>query len=149
MPPIGGFLRLLATRPGRLDQPPGDDAPDVSARDRILRPVERGQQRSLHQIAGAGLGGGDGFDLHDPFGKFARCDRLSGFAQGVVDQPQAFAAAKPGVAHVAPPRPDLGQPDCGIEQPQSRIQMRQIGLLARQLPLELADHPRQFSPFVA
>jgi hypothetical protein len=27
--------------------------------------------------------------------------------------------------------------------------MRQIGLLARQLPLELADQPRQFSPFVA
>ena len=30
MPPLGGFLRLLATRPGRLDQSPGDKTAGVA-----------------------------------------------------------------------------------------------------------------------
>jgi hypothetical protein len=108
MPTVGGFLRLLATRPSHLDQPPCDNAVDVAARHRLLRSVERGEQRPLHQIAGAGLGGGYRLDLHDPFAKLARRDRLSGLAQSVIDQPQAFTMAKPGVAHVLSPRPDRG-----------------------------------------
>jgi hypothetical protein len=80
--------------------------------------------------------------------KLARCDRLSGLAQSVIDQPQAFTVAKRGGAHVSPP-PDLGHPDCRIEQPPRGIPMRQIGPLVRPLPPELADHIRQSSPFVA
>ncbi len=120
MPPAGGFLRLLATRPGRLDQPPCDNAGDVAARDRILRSVKRGEQRPLHEIAGTALGGAYGFDLHDPFAHGARRHRLLGLAQSVIDQPQAL-----------PARPDRGQPDGRIEQALRRIQMRQIGPLMR------------------
>jgi hypothetical protein len=38
-------MRLLATRTGRLDQPPADDARDLDPRDRLLRPVQRAEHR--------------------------------------------------------------------------------------------------------
>ena len=57
MQAIGRFLRLLATRTGRLDQPPLDDARGLDALDRLLRPVERTADGFLDQLAPAVIDG--------------------------------------------------------------------------------------------
>ena len=92
------FLWLLATRTGRLDQPPFNDARGLGALDRVLRPGERTADGFLDQLASAVIGGGDGLHLHDPFGEFSRRHRPRRVTQHVVDQAKAFAGAKPAAA---------------------------------------------------
>src|SRR5208282_2665474 len=82
---VGRFLRLLATRACRLGQPPTDDPRGLDARDRLLGPVERTENRLLNQLTLAVIGDRHGLDAHDPLGKLTRRHRLDRIAQLVVD----------------------------------------------------------------
>src|ERR1700753_3580643 len=61
-------MRVLATRSGRLDQPPANDARGLDPRDRLLRPVQRAEHRLLDQLTAAVIAGRYGLRAHDPFG---------------------------------------------------------------------------------
>src|SRR4051794_9351677 len=119
--------------PGRLDQPPADHAGGLDARDRRLRPVERAEQRSLKEVPAAIIHRRHGLAAHDPLGKLACRRRWGGFAQLVVDQPQALAGVEPGIARPRPLGTDVVRPDLRIEQPHGGIEMRQVGALLRKL----------------
>ena len=59
MQTVGGFLRLLATRAGRLNQLPTDHPCDFDPRDRLLRAVERSKQRLLNPFAALIIAGAE------------------------------------------------------------------------------------------
>ena len=80
-----------------LDQPPTDHAPDLDPRDRLLRPVERSEQRLLNQFTAAVVRHGYGFDAHEPLRELACRHRLGGLAQFVIDQPQALTGSEPNI----------------------------------------------------
>ena len=142
-------MRLLATRSGRLDQPPANDARSLDPRDRLLRPVQRAKDRLLDQLTAAVIAGRYGLGAHDPLGQIPRRQRLRGVAQFVMDPSKTLALAEPGASRPLPFGTDLLRPDIGIEQPHRRVEMRQICPLPRQLLLELAHHPGQFRSLVA
>jgi hypothetical protein len=83
--PVDRLLRLLATRPGRLDQPPTDDAPGFHPRDRLLRPVQRAENRFLDQLTAVIIGRRYCLGAHDPLGEFARRHWTGRIAQLVID----------------------------------------------------------------
>ncbi len=134
---VGRFLWLLATRAGRLNQPPTDHARGLDPRDRLLGSIERSKQRFLDPFAAIVTSRRDGLDLHDPFGELARRHRLGSLAQLIVDQPQALTLTKPGVALSRLLGTDVLRPDIWIEKPHGGIDMRQVCALLHKLLLEL------------
>ncbi len=114
---IGRLLRLLAARACHLDQPPTDHPGDLDPRDRLLGAVERTKQRLLNPFTALVIGRRYRLEAHDPLREFARCQRLSGLAQLVVDQPQALARTEPGVACPRLLGADVVRSDIWIEQP--------------------------------
>jgi IS6 family transposase len=145
----GLFPRLLATRSGRLNQPPADDARGLDPRNCLLRPVQRAEYRLLDQLTAAVIAGRYGLGTHDPLRQVPRRQRLRGVAQFVIDPPKTLALTEPGTSRPLLFGTDLLRPDIGIEQPHRRVEMRQICPLPRQLLLELAHHPGQFRSLVA
>ena len=134
---------------GCLDQSPADDTRRLDPRDRLPRPIERAQHGLLDQRAGAVIGGRDALHRHDSFGKRPRRHRRWRVAQHVIDQPQAFARAKPGAARPLLPRADLIGPDVRIEQLHCCIEMDQTGAVLGQLLLQAVHHPGEFRALVA
>src|SRR6185437_2977284 len=143
------FLWLLATRTGRLDQPPFNDARGVGALDRVLRPGERTADGFLDQLASAVIGGGDGLHLHDPFGEFSRRHRPRRVTQHVVDQAKAFAGAKPAAARPRLPESDLFGTNVRIKQQHRRVEVRETGAILRQLLLQPIHNSGQLRSLVA
>ena len=89
-------MRVLATRSGRLDQPPANDARGLDPRDRLLRPVQRAEHRLLDQLTAAVIVGRYGLGAHDPLGQVPRRQRVRGVAKFVIDPPKTLALAEPG-----------------------------------------------------
>src|ERR1700722_16629208 len=118
---VGGLLRILATRAGRLDQPPTDHPRDPDPRDCLLGSAERTEQRLLNPFTSVVVGRRYGLDPHDPLRELARRHRLGGLAQFVVDQPQALTRTEPGVACSRLFRTDVLRPEVWIEQPHGGI----------------------------